>query len=189
MQRRLADAILILTTLLSGIELGGGIYEGLVIFPAWSAAPPASFALLQGPDGLQVARFWLPLHILLTLALVPTLVLNWRSPRRRALVLVGLAGYLLMRATTFAYFLPELTAFLATPPDGPYSAALAARAARWGALSAVRVAVIAGLALVLLLAAAAPFAGRGRAATMPARRAPGRATVGTTAALHEGNNR
>jgi hypothetical protein len=123
-----------------------------VVYPAWSAAPPASFALLQGPDALQLGLFWLPGHILLTLALFPTLALNWSVPGRRALILIGVVGYLLMRATTFLYFLPELTLFLATPPDAPFSPDLAARADRWGALSVVRMVVIAFLTGALVVA-------------------------------------
>ena len=45
-----------------------------------------------------------------------TLVLNWRQPRERKLILLGFGAYLVMRVWTFAYFVPEITVFTQMSP-------------------------------------------------------------------------
>lgn len=158
MRRKVATGALILATVLSGMELGGGFYEGVVVYPVWSSSsPPESYSLIQEPGGLQLAAFWLLLHVLLTLALVPALVLNWRALLRRRLILAGTALYVLMRAATFAFFLPELAQFLNTLPEGSFSPELAARAGLWETLSWVRLGMVAALTILLLMATAMPF--------------------------------
>jgi hypothetical protein len=163
MKPSLATATVALSALLAAMELGGSFYEALVVYPAWSTSPPASLALLQGSNGVDSAPFWIAIHVALEIALVTALALNWRARRRRTLVLAGLGIHILMRAWTFAYFVPEITQFMATPPQGPYSSELAARVSWWGHLGWARRALIAATSVLALLALIAP-AGTGEPA-------------------------
>jgi hypothetical protein len=153
---KLAALTVFLAALLAAMELGGSFYEALVVYPAWSSSPPASLARLQGPNGVDSAPFWIAIHVALEVALIAALALNWRERRRRTLILVGLGVHVLMRAWTFWYFVPEITQFMITPPDGPSSPELAARVSLWGTLGWVRRALIATYSVVLLLALMMP---------------------------------
>lgn len=158
MKRTLATPTLLGAALLAAMELGGSFYEALIVYPAWSATPPASLALLQGADALQSTPFWIPIHVGLEILLVVALVLNWRAPGRRSLILAGLGIHVLVRAWTFLYFVPEITAFSSISPDSTYSPELAARTVMWGTLGWLRRALIALDSVVLLLALARPAA-------------------------------
>ena len=162
MKGKLATPTLLGAALLAAMELGGSFYEALVVYPAWSAAPPASLALLQGSNSLQSTPFWIPIHVGLEILLVAALVLNWRAPGRRSLILVGLGIHVLVRVWTFLYFVPEIMAFSSIPPDGVYSPELAARTAMWGTLGWLRRALIALDSVVLLLALVRPAASAAR---------------------------
>jgi hypothetical protein len=150
---------LLLTTLVAAMEVGGSLYEALVVYPAWSAAPPATLALLQGPNSLQSTPFWIPIHVTLEILLVVALALNWRAPRRRTLILAGLGVHVLVRVWTFLYFVPEIMAFTTTATDGAYSTELAARVAMWGALGWLRRALIVLDSVLLLLVLTQPVPG------------------------------
>jgi hypothetical protein len=145
-----------MAALLAAMALGGSFYEALVVYPAWSAFPPASFAVIQGPNATDSTSFWILVHVTFEIALVAALALNWRAPQRRTLLLIGLGVHLVMRAWTFVYFVPEILAFMSIPPEGPSSAELAARARLWGALGWVRRVLIAATSVLVLLAHMAP---------------------------------
>jgi hypothetical protein len=177
---KLATVALFLAALLAAMALGGSFYEALVVYPAWSAAPPASLALLQGPHAVDSAGFWILVHVAFEIALVAALALNWRAPRRRTLLLAGLGVHIVMRAWTFLYFVPEITHFMAAAPGGPYSPELAARVSLWGTLGWARRALIAATSLLVLLALITP-AGAGEPAGSEGRdRQRERATIGLT---------
>lgn len=119
MKTKLATVTVFFAALLAAMGLGGSFYEALVVYPTWSASPAASLALLQGPNAVDSTRFWILVHVSFEIALVAALALNWRAPRRRTLLLAGLGAHIVMRAWTFAYFVPEVLEFMATPPDRP----------------------------------------------------------------------
>ena len=156
MKARLGTGTVFMAALLAAMALGGSFYEALVVYPAWSAAPPASFAVIQGPNAADSTPFWILVHVTFEAALLVALALNWRVPRRRTLLLFGLGVHVVMRAWTFVYFVPEIMAFMSTPPEGPSSAELAARARLWGALGWVRRVLIAATSVLALLALMAP---------------------------------
>jgi hypothetical protein len=153
---RLATVAVFLAALLAAMDLGGSFYEALVVYPAWSSSAPASLALIQGPNGVDSAPFWIGIHLALEIALIAALALNWRAPRRRTLILVGLGIHPLVRAWSFLYFVPEIGQFMAASPEGPYSPELAARVKLWGSLGWVRQGFIAVSGIVLLVALMTP---------------------------------
>lgn len=156
MKSKLSLFTLFMTVLLFGILNGGGIFEEIVVVPVWSASPPASFALIQEPDGLSLTSFWIPFHIAANIFLIIALILNWQNKKRRSHLLIVLGMYLVIRIATFAYFAPEIIAFENIPSQGPFSPELAARAQLWATLSWLRTIGEIGINILLLLAIIQP---------------------------------
>jgi len=83
-----------LAAALAFVGIGGGLYEFLVVDPAWPDRPE----LIQ-PDsgGLTRRRFWMPAHTAFELALIAALVTAWSQPGVRAWLLAGLVIHGVMR--------------------------------------------------------------------------------------------
>ncbi len=120
-----------LLCLAMGAAIGGGAYESLMLNPLWAKSPPASFAIIQPDTGVPLQRFWIPVHVAITILGVVALVLTWRVRPVRRLLLVGLAAYVVMRAWSGLCFIPEMLAFQKVPLTAGPSAELSARVARW----------------------------------------------------------
>ena len=153
---RLGTVSLMLSIVLWGTLLGGVAYSHLVYFPAYLSALPESAVVVNGPYGLNEARFWTLIHPLLILSLITTLILNWRQRRRRKLIGVTVALYALAIVATALYFVPELVAFADSPNSAVSPAEWLARGQRWQRLSWVRGAVMYIAFIPLLLALATP---------------------------------
>ncbi|HVK72505.1 MAG TPA: hypothetical protein VM734_04270 [Kofleriaceae bacterium] len=90
------------------LELGGSLYERLVLDAAWPVNP----ALIQpAQGGVDRKVFWMPLHGIATVALPLALWAAWADPVARRWLLVAVATYVAMRAWTFAYFIPNVQRF------------------------------------------------------------------------------
>jgi hypothetical protein len=113
------------------VALGGGIYEGTVLSSLWGRSPPASFAVIQPGSGVPLQRFWIPVHVAITVFLIWALVATWGDVPVRRLLLTGTASYVVMRAWSGFYFIREMLAFQKIPLDSPPTTALSARVARW----------------------------------------------------------
>lgn len=111
--------------------IGGGIYEHTVLVPIWSKSPPSSFGVIQPGTGVPLQRFWIPVHVAITVSLVAALVVAWTYGEARRLLLAGTASYIVMRAWSGLFFIPEMLAFQKVPLDAPPSAELTARVASW----------------------------------------------------------
>ena len=89
-------------------ELGGSLYEYLVVDSVW----PANLALIQpAHGGMDRKRFWMPLHGVLTLALPLALWACWSMPAVRPGLLTAAGLYVVLRGWTFAYFIPRVLQF------------------------------------------------------------------------------
>jgi hypothetical protein len=117
--------------------------------PKWAAAPPASLSMFQGSYGLDSTPFWIPIHPVTLSLLITALVLNWKTPRRKH-ILVTVGIYVAILITTFVYFVPELMSIIQTPFDTSVSTDLQSRAAMWEKLSIVRLFILLGTAIMLL---------------------------------------
>jgi hypothetical protein len=144
------DLIYALTCLAFSIIIGGAVYEHLNVVPTWAAAPPVSLSMFQGEYGLKPDLFWKIIHPVNLVLFIVTLVLHWRSARRKTLVMV-LTSYVVILVITAIYFVSELlsiiTAVSASTPD----ARLISRAGLWETLSLARLAVLVVLALQLFI--------------------------------------
>lgn len=96
------------------ISLGGGVYEVLVVDPAWPRRPE----LIQPQrGGLRRSRFWIPAHSAFEVLLVIALAATWPASSVRIWLLVALVSHLLMRAWSFVDFIPKALAFESAEPS------------------------------------------------------------------------
>ena len=136
------------TCLVFSVIIGGAVYEHLNVVPKWASAPPVSLTMFQGEYGLNPELFWKLIHPVTLLLLVSSLVLHWKSARRRHLVTV-LASYIGILAITAVYFVPELLTITKAAVSAAPSADLTKRAGLWEMLSIVRLFVLVILSIVL----------------------------------------
>jgi hypothetical protein len=131
MKALVAQWSLMLLCVSMAAALGGGLYKSFVLIPLWSKAPPSSFAIIQPGTGVPLQRFWIPVHVAITLCIIVALMMTWGEPIVRRLLLVTLVPYIVMRVWSRLFFIPEMLAFQQVPLDEAPSAALAARVSRW----------------------------------------------------------
>jgi len=155
---RLRTYTLMISVLLWGVLLGGVVYSHMVFFPVYLSNLPDSAAVVNGPYGLNEARFWLTIHPLLVLSLVVALIANWRERTKRFLIGSTLIVYLVVLVVSALFFVPELIAF----HDSPITAGdWQPRADRWWNLSLLRGTTLFIFAIPLLFARARSEASNG----------------------------
>ena len=131
MKAMLTHWSLILLCFSMAAAIGGGLYEHFVLTPLWSKSPPSSFSIIQPSTGVPLQRFWIPVHAAITLFIILSLVLTWRDPAVRRLLLVALGSYFVMRVWSGLFFIPEMLAFQKVPLDSTPTVELSARVSRW----------------------------------------------------------
>lgn len=139
-----------LTCLSFSAIIGAAIYEHTALWPAAFSEPPKSLTVFQGPYRLNAAPFWQSIHPVTLLLFTITLIVSWRTHRRK-FILIALAGYVLILAATFIYFVPELLELTGAPYTDTVEPSLQARGSRWINLSLVRGGILIALAMNLLL--------------------------------------
>lgn len=119
------------TTLLACVPFGGGLYETIVVDPAWPKRP----GIIQAHNGgLSRRRFWIPAHTVLEVLLIAALVVGWGHADVRSALLVALVSHAVMRVWSLVDFVPKAVAFeKADPADVDEAAAV-----RWTRRSLVR---------------------------------------------------
>jgi hypothetical protein len=136
------------TCLAFAVIIGGAIYEHMNVVPKWAAAPPVSLSMFQGEYGLNPELFWMLIHPVNLLLLTITLLLHWRSGRRKHLLTV-LMGYIIILAVTAVFFVPELLSITKTAAAAVADADLTRRAGLWEVLSILRLGILVILSIVL----------------------------------------
>ncbi len=144
------DLLYAATCLAFTIMIGGAVYEHLVLVPKWAAAPPVSLSMFQGTYALKTEIFWMLIHPVNLVLFISTLVVHWRSLRRKNLLIV-VSVYLLILIITSIYFVPELISIITAPFSATADAGLTYRAGLWEILSLVRLGVLLILAMILFL--------------------------------------
>ncbi len=94
-----------------GIGLGAKLFDLLVVAGAWSAAPPASFALLPyGPRfPIDPGNFFQPLSAVMALGILGAVISGWRAPGQlRFWLWLGLIMFLIIWAITPTIFWPMI---------------------------------------------------------------------------------
>jgi hypothetical protein len=123
--------LIAITTLAACVSLGGGLYEFLVVDPAWPKRP----GIIQPRNGgVSRARFWIPAHTLFEVLLIVTLVVAWGDTDVRVALLVALFSHAVMRVWSLVDFVPKAVAFEKADPATVKKAA----AVRWTRRSLLR---------------------------------------------------
>ena len=126
---------------------GGMVADTPLLFHGWShwrrplrthrpdapveRSPPASFSVIQPNTGVPLQRFWIPVHLAITVFVVAPLVLTFSEAAVRRFLLIGLGSYFVMRVWSGVYFIREMLTFQKIPLDAPPSPELSARVANW----------------------------------------------------------
>ena len=131
----LSNVSLIISLIAVALMVGGGIYEGLVIVPQFKSNPPQSFRIIQKNTGVPLQRFWVPVHILITIALIGAALANWKSPERRMLIITAISSYVVMRVWSGLYFIREMLRFQKVSPESDSTPELLNRVKRWTTLT------------------------------------------------------
>jgi hypothetical protein len=123
--------LIAIATLVACATLGGGLYEYLVVDPAWPKRP----GIIQPRNGgVSRARFWVPVRALFELLLIVSLVLAWDHTNARTALLVALVSHAVARVWSLTDFIPKAVAFeRADPAEIEEAAAL-----RWTRRSLLR---------------------------------------------------
>ncbi|WP_102145334.1 hypothetical protein [Mycobacterium hubeiense] len=141
--------LIAVTTLMACVLLGGGIYETLVVDPAWPKRP----GIIQPRNGgISRRRFWIPAHTVFEVLLILTLIASWGDTDVRAALLFALVSHAVMRVWSLVDFVPKAVSFeKADPADVDEAAAVG-----WTRRSLLRLPldVITCVAMLVALAAA-----------------------------------
>jgi hypothetical protein len=108
------------TTLMACAVLGGGLYEVLVVDPAWPKRP----GIIQPQNGgISRRRFWIPTHTAFEVLLIVALVAAWGDADARVALLVALLSHAVMRVWSLVDFVPKAVTFEKGDPAGVDEAA------------------------------------------------------------------
>lgn len=143
MKAKLATPVLIACAMLLTIGNGTGIYEHLFGIPKMLSSPIAYMETTNSDMG-QPQKFWIPLHAMILLTLILSLVFNWKNKRRKYLILATFISYIYISIVSI-FFARELFAFKEITDPAVFSE----QTSRWILLSWHR--PIIGLASVVLL--------------------------------------
>ena len=131
--------------LMATLVLGAGVYECVVVHPAWSRKPPESFVGFMGApvSRMNLPAFWIPIVPLYALSALGALVVSLRAGSPAVPLIVSAACAVSAVVWTLVYFRPAIQRFLEegggnTPPER-----LQSEARRWILLNWIRVALVA----------------------------------------------
>lgn len=115
--------LIAVTALLACALLGGGLYETVVVDPAWPKRP----GIIQAQNGgISRRRFWIPAHTLFEVLLIVALIAAWHDADVRLALLVALVSHAVMRVWSVVDFIPEAVKFEKADPAAVDEAAAVA---------------------------------------------------------------
>ena len=134
------------------IQIGAQLFALVVIASTVSEAPPRSFAMFEGEYGYSSSAFWSTVPPITFVLLVIALITNWKT-RRRKLLLLALTLFIVAGLLTGFFLEPIFDEMKAMGYRDEVDPMLQSRAATWYALDwgVWGVAASAGLALLLAL--------------------------------------
>ena len=134
------------------MQIGAQLYALSVVASTVTAAPPRSFAMLQGKYGYDSSAFWSTVPTITFVLFVIALVANWKTPRRK-LLLLALTLFVIGGLVAGLYLEPLFDEMKAIGFRDEVDPALQSRAARWYALdwSVWGLGAVAGVTLLLAL--------------------------------------
>lgn len=149
-RRRVAFWAIVFSFAAAAIEVGGGLYEHLLVDRVF----PHNLPLIQPQHGgIDRKLFWMPAHFLMMVALPLALWASWRDRAARRSLLWAIGLYGVVRAWSGLYFIPLAMAFEEAATVTPE---LAATMGMWTLLSVTRTAMMGAVAVFLFRAFAVP---------------------------------
>jgi hypothetical protein len=105
--------LIAITTLAACVTVGGGLYEFLVVDPAWPKRP----GIIQARNGgISRRRFWIPAHTLFEVLLIVALIAAWGDADVRLALLVALVSHTATRVWSLVDFVPNAVEFEKADP-------------------------------------------------------------------------
>lgn len=137
--------LLWLYAVLASLVFGAGMYEGVVVHPAWSRKPPESFVGFVGApiNRLNIPAFWKPVAPLYALSGLAALALAYRAGLQGAPLILSSTCAVVGVAWTLVYFRPTIERFLEKGGGNAPADRLQSEARRWILLNWVRMAMVA----------------------------------------------
>ena len=134
------------------MQIGAQLYALSVVASTVSAAPPRSFAMLQGEYAYDSSAFWSTVPPITFVLFIIALVANWKTPRRK-LILFALTLFVLGGLVAGLYLEPVFDEMKAIGFRDEVDPDLQRRAAKWYALdwTVWSTGALAGMALILAL--------------------------------------
>jgi hypothetical protein len=139
-------AILLLALVVSGCMTGAGLYEQVVLDPAWPRTPSI---VRPSEGGANRKLFWVPANIVAVLVLLVALWAAWPVAAARNAALIAIGFFAIINAVTIGYFGPAVLRVerYSVAPDAPSSL-------RWVRLSRWRTPLAIAVNIALAFAAA-----------------------------------
>ena len=134
------------------MQIGAQLFALSVVASTVSAAPPRSFAILQGEYPYDSSSFWSTVPPITLLLLLIALAANWKTARRKLIVL-ALALFIVAGLVSGLYLGPAFDELKAIGFQDDVDPALQIKAATWYALdwAVWSVAALAGVAMLTAL--------------------------------------
>lgn len=134
------------------LQVGGGLFAILVVVNTIIEAPPRSFAILEGEYRYDSSAFWETLPPITALLFVCGLIANWKTARRR-LLLIAFGLFVLGGLLAGVFLEPEFAKMIASGYQDVVDPALKVRARNWYVLdwSVWGLGLTAGMALLVAL--------------------------------------
>ena len=138
-------AVLWLYAVMASLVFGAGVYETLVVHPAWSRKPPESFrGFVATPvSRMHIAEFWKPVAPLYALSALAALGLAFRAGSEGTALIVSTACAVAAIAWTLLYFRPNIERFLEAGGGNAPSERMQIEAYRWIRLNWIRTGLVA----------------------------------------------
>ena len=115
------------------MQIGAQLFAVSVVASTVSAAPPRSFAMLQGKYGYNSSAFWNTVPMITAVLFVIALIANWKTARRN-LLLLALMLFVIGALVAGLYLEPVFDEMKAIGFRDEVDPVLQRRAARWYAL-------------------------------------------------------
>ena len=133
-------------------QIGAQLFALSVVASTLSAAPPRSFAMLQGEYGYNSSGFWSTVPVITFALFIVALVTNWKTPRRK-LLLLALTLFVVGGLVAGLYLEPLFDEMTALGFRDEVDPVLQSRAATWYAAdwAVWATGALAGVTLLLAL--------------------------------------
>jgi hypothetical protein len=134
------------------MQIGAQLFALSVVASTVSAAPPRSFAMLEGEYGYDSSAFWSTVPMITFVLFLIALLANWKTPRRK-LLLLALSLFIVGGLVAGLFLEPVFDEMKAMGYRDEVDSELQRRAAMWYALdwAVWSTGAAAGVALLLAL--------------------------------------